>query len=109
MGSVGGMGMGGPRAGPQFPPALQKWLQRLFSDQSTKPGDPNHVDPKTTHTYLRYWVQQWVKSGELWQCDWEAFPLPTPQEILANVAPGSKSKSAGSGFSGPGSQAAAKR
>lgn len=78
---------GGARPGPQFPPALQKWLQRLFAHQSQSgESDPNLQ--KLTHTYLRHWVQQWVKSGELWQRNWENAPLPTPDEIRQNLPPG---------------------
>jgi len=61
------LGAGAVRPGPQFPPALQKWLQRLFAHQTTcgDSSDPDHV--KLTHNYLRHWVQQWVKTGELYK------------------------------------------
>lgn len=87
------------RPGPQFPPALQKWLQRLFAHQ-TQTGESDPTLQKQTHTYLRHWVQQWVKTGELWQRNWEQAPLPTPEEIRRNLLPGSLSGATGFGMAG---------
>lgn len=84
------LSMGSIRPGPQFPPALQKWLQRLFAHQ-TQSGENDPALQKQTHAYLRHWVQQWVKTGELWQRNWETALLPTPQEIRMNVPPGTLS------------------
>lgn len=80
-------GAPGRPGGPQFPPALQKWLQRLFAHQQQSPENDDKLQ-KATHTYLRHWVQQWVKTGELWQRSWDTAPLPTPEEIRGNLPPG---------------------
>jgi len=92
---VGAIGMAGAGAGPsrpsqQFPPALQSWLQRLFAHQ-TQSGENDRASQQQTHTYLKHWVQQWVKTNELWQKNWDLAPLPTPDEIRLNLPPGSLS------------------
>eukprot|EP00928_Gymnodinium_smaydae_P033558 TRINITY_DN24006_c1_g3_i2.p1 TRINITY_DN24006_c1_g3~~TRINITY_DN24006_c1_g3_i2.p1 ORF type:complete len:1302 (-),score=233.15 TRINITY_DN24006_c1_g3_i2:201-3971(-) len=109
--AAGGLGAaarppGAPAATRPFPPSLQNWLQRLFASQAT----PMSTDPqlhKITHQYLRHWVQEWVKSGELYKTNWDTARLPTAEEIRQNVAPGSLSggarvvPSSASGFSAP--------
>uniref|UniRef100_A0A7S4QUS6 PCI domain-containing protein n=2 Tax=Alexandrium monilatum TaxID=311494 RepID=A0A7S4QUS6_9DINO len=71
------------------PPSLRRWLQKLF-------GSVKDIQAlqKPTHSYLRHWVQQWVKTGELWQRNWDVQALPSPEEILANLPPGSLSGAA---------------
>ncbi|CAE7368154.1 unnamed protein product [Symbiodinium microadriaticum] len=77
----------GGAGGPKFPPALQSWLQRLFAQQ----GNSDTNLQKETHAYLRYWVQHWNKTGELWQRNWEAATLPSVEEIKRKLPPGSLS------------------
>eukprot|EP00931_Biecheleriopsis_adriatica_P097193 TRINITY_DN7093_c0_g1_i1.p1 TRINITY_DN7093_c0_g1~~TRINITY_DN7093_c0_g1_i1.p1 ORF type:complete len:1264 (-),score=254.11 TRINITY_DN7093_c0_g1_i1:46-3477(-) len=89
-----GAGAGGP--GPKFPAALQKWLQRLFAATGGE-ADPNLQ--KQTHIYLRNWVQQWVKTGELWQRNWEVAALPSAEEIRRNLPPGALSGGGSAGSS----------
>eukprot|EP00929_Paragymnodinium_shiwhaense_P059635 TRINITY_DN2985_c0_g1_i1.p1 TRINITY_DN2985_c0_g1~~TRINITY_DN2985_c0_g1_i1.p1 ORF type:complete len:1183 (+),score=328.16 TRINITY_DN2985_c0_g1_i1:152-3700(+) len=105
---AGGAGGGGAKGGnsSQFPPMLQTYLQRLFTT-AQQTGDAQ-VQQKV-HEYAKSWVNTWVKSGDIWKISWESAPLPTKEEILGNLAPGTKSGKAigrgamggmGAGFSG---------
>jgi len=87
--NAGGGAQRPPGGAQSFPPALQTWLQKLFSSQ-TQSGEGQELQ-KMTHIYLRHWVQQWVKTGELWQRNWADAPLPTTAEIKGNLPPGSLS------------------
>jgi len=98
----------GAAATPKFPAALQSWLQRLFAHQSTS-GQSDPLLQKQTHVYLRNWVQQWVKTGELWQRNWEIATLPTPDEIRRNLAPGTLSGRGPDGIPASGSALDAQR
>lgn len=100
-GGVRGPGMGNPVAasgaqrgpGPQFPPAMRNWLQRLFQTVQSPDADPDLG--QQTHKYCRHWVQVWVKTGEFLKRDWDTVPLPTPDEIRAGLPPGALAGKAG--------------
>jgi len=77
-------------AGPQFDPSLQRWLQRIFAEHGTASASDPEIHKKI-QAYLRHWIALWVKTGELWQRNWETALLPTLDEIRANLPPGTLS------------------
>jgi len=89
-----------PGGNPAFPQAVVAWVQRAHAKQ-TASDDNGPEMQQLTKLYLRTWVDQFVSSGQLWQLNWEATPLPSPDEIRANMPPGSMSGGA-SGASGKG-------